>query len=226
MTAAPPHPVAPPPREKSNVWMYVLLGCGGALLLTVLLCAGIGVYVWKNAKQIGAEGARVVATQAVNESQLPEDQKRGIKGHIDRLANDFKSGAISLQDLSRVMEEIVQSPLMQIGVLYFVDQQHIRPSDLTDEEKQDASLQLERFARGLHEGSIPMTRLDDAIAPISTRGPNNQWQVKTNPTTEELRRFIATVKKEADAHHVPNEPYQVDISDELGKVIDRALGKP
>ena len=110
-------------------------------------------------------------------------------------------------------------------MVYVAEEQYINPSDLSDEEKADALLTLQRFARGVFEKSIPQKALDEITAPIKV-GPVGQQELKETITTDELKALIEAARARADEAGVPNEPFEVNIADEIDKAIDAALGKP
>lgn len=219
-------PTPPPPAKKSNALKYVLIGCLSTFVLAVIVCAVGGYLVARNAKSLGAEVARQITVGIVKQSPLPVDQKTGMIRHIDRVTADFKSDKITSEDLERVLVEIVESPLFKVGMVYFAEQQYIQPSALGDDERKEASLNLQRFARGLYEGKIPMSKLEEVTAPITVVDSDGEKKLKENPTTKELRAFLAGIKQEADDAEIPEEPFEVDIADELGAAIDRALEQP
>ena len=48
---------------------------------------------------------------------------------------------------------------------------------------------------------------------------NGRWKIKDNPTRMEIDQFIANAKASADAAMIPNEPFDLNIADELKKAI-------
>lgn len=217
-----------PPQKKSGSGMSMLfLGCGGVLLLCMCVCAGGVYYVINNVENIAAEGARMIAVAVINDSDLTDEQKQGMIGHIDGLTQDYKDGKITMDDLERVATEVTDGPLIYVGTVIFVETQYIAPSGLSTEEKEEARLNLQRFARGIYEKSIPQTAVDSAITPLQETKPDGSTELKQpgKATDEELRAFLANVEQEADAAEIPNEPFDVDIVKEFGDAIDRALGR-
>jgi hypothetical protein len=64
------------PAKKTSPWVYVAIGCGGALLLAVLAVVGFGVLVVRKGKQIEAEmkdpTARAAKVREVLGGDVPE----------------------------------------------------------------------------------------------------------------------------------------------------------
>ncbi len=54
-TTPPPAPPPPPAPKKSNVWMWLLAGCGAVLVLGAATCVGIGWYVQRKAKSMAED---------------------------------------------------------------------------------------------------------------------------------------------------------------------------
>ncbi len=170
--------------------------------------------------------ARAGTLEAVNSSKLPPDQKQKVIAKIDEVTKDFEDGKIDGQQAQKIFEELAQGPLLPLAIVYGIDEQHIKNSALPKEEKEAGRLALERASRGIVEKSIALATIRDIMAPVTIQGPNNQMQMKQQVTDEELRQFFKNAKTRADEAKVPNEPYKVNVGDELSKAIDTALGKP
>ena len=78
---------------------------------------------------------------------------------------------------------------------------------------------MQRFARGVYEKKIPTDAVDEVMKPIAETRQNGGWKTKENPTRMELDQFIANCKARADAAMIPNEPFDLNIAEELTKVI-------
>ncbi|MBI1338330.1 MAG: hypothetical protein GC164_15415 [Phycisphaera sp.] len=216
----------PTPPAKSNTWMVVLFGCLGAFVVCVIVCGGVAWYVMSNVKNIAAEGVKVVAVQAINQSQLPDDQKKGVISHIDRVTAEFKSGKITLEQLGKVLETVSESPLLYVGAVYHVRGAIIQPSGLSADEKKEADRSAQRVARGLYEKKLVEADMNYIADPIMIVDANGEQQLKPNPTDDEVREFAKRAKEKADAVNIPDEDFTVDIADELGKAIDKATANP
>lgn len=210
-----------PPTEKGNFLWYCLGGCLIMMLLAVIALGILGYVVYTNGKAIAVNTIRAGAVQMVNESELTDEDKRQITAQIDRVANDFKAGKITLEQVGEIFEELGQSPLLAIGMVYVIEQKYVTPSGLSEEEKAEAKLTLQRAARGLHEGEIAQYEIEEAAAPIMSTGPNGEQQLKDSVTDEELREFLANLKTLVDDYEIPAEEFKVEIGDEFRKAVDR-----
>lgn len=199
-------------------------GCLIALAILVLALIGGGVYVYMNWKGWAAAGVQAVAREVVNNSDLPDDQKTAILAEITTLTDDFKAGKITLEELQRVGEAVAESPLIPLAAVAAARQKYVEPSDMTDEEKASAIRSLQRFARGVHEKKIPVEAIEDVVKPITTLRPDGQWELKETPTRLELDQFVENAKSQADAAEIPDEPFDLNIAEELKKAIASARG--
>jgi hypothetical protein len=199
--------------------LRVLLIIFGVLFLCVVI---IGVYVGLHWKQWTADFANVAAQEMVKESGLPDDQKEEILSEIRHLGDDFKTGKISTEELAQIMKNVAESPLIALAGVQAAQQKYIEPSDMTAKEKADGILTLQRFARGVYEHKISKETLDDVVKPIAELRPNGNWRLKDHPTRMEIDQFLDNAKARADEAMIPNEPYDLNIADELRKAIHRA----
>lgn len=200
-------------------------GCLIATGILLLLIIGGGIFVAMNWKGWVATGTRSATQAILDESQLPADQKQKVLAKVNEVAADFENGKLTTQQLGKIAEELAQSPLMPLAVVYGIEEKHIKPSSLPKEEKEAGRLALERASRGIVEKSIAPQAIKDIMAPVTIQGPNNQMQMKQVVTDEELRQFFKNAKTRADEAKVPNEPYKINVGDELAKAIDTALGR-
>ncbi len=200
-------------------------GCLIATGILLLLIIGGGVLVAFKWKGWVGTMARSGTVSIVNSSQMPADQKQKVIGKIDEVTRDFESGKIDSQQFAKIFEELAQGPLLPLAIVYGIDEQHIKNSSLPKEEKEAGRLALERASRGIVEKSIALQTIKDIMAPVTIQGPNNQMQMKQVVTDEELRPFFKNAKTRADEAQIPNEPYKVNVGDELSKAIDTALGR-
>ena len=91
-------------------------------------------------------------------------------------SEDFENGDVSTTQFGHAMNFLMQGPFI---VKIFHDET-VMKSGLSDDEKAEASLTLQRFARGVSEGSISTTALQ-----ASTSFTKDQ-----KPTDDEIRAII------------------------------------
>jgi len=197
--------------------LKVLLIIFGVLFLCVVI---VGIYVAMHFKEWTVDLANLAAEQIVQDSGLPDDQKTSILSDIKQLGEDYKSGKVSTEELARVAQTISDSPLIPLAGVQYAREKYIEPSEMTQKEKGEAILALQRFARGVYEKKIPKDTVEDITKPVSeVNQANGRRKMKDNPTRMEIDQFVANAKASADAAMIPNEPFDLNIADELKKAI-------
>jgi hypothetical protein len=214
-----------PARSPLSRTGGIKTGCLVIFLVFLALIVGGGAYVYMNWRTWAAAGANAITERAVADSGLPQKERDQILAQVRSLSDDFKNNKISLEQMSQVGQEIVQGPIIPLAAVQAARQKYIEPSDMTAEEKAAANRSLQRFARGVYEKKISKETIDDTIKPITTLKPDGRWELKAKPTRQELDQFVANAKARADEAKIPDEPFDLDISAELKKAIDKALGR-
>lgn len=91
--------VPPPPPKKSNWWVWVLVGCGGLLLIGGIVCGGCMWWGWRLAQSMVKVQQDVEATLR-NDPRVREEfgdirevlmlQQHGQRGEKDRIPMKFQ----------------------------------------------------------------------------------------------------------------------------------------
>jgi len=194
-------------------------------LLGAGLIAGVVWYVARNVKEIASDMAREVIVSGVENSEMDEEEKQAIIAQVDRVVDKYQSGEISTEDLGRIMKELGESPLVGAFMIYSIEAKYVAPSGLSDEEKEQARLTLQRVLRGVYEETITPDELEPLLDPMTIQTPDGNRQLKETVTDQELRDFLAGCKQKADEAEVPDEPFEVKVSEEFRRAVDRALGE-
>jgi hypothetical protein len=205
-------------NERGGVLKIVLIILG----VVLAICLVVGIYVATHWKGWVANAANRAAESILRDSGLPDDQRNSITADIRRLGDDFESGRITTQQLGRITQTIANGPLLPLAGVQAARHKYVEPSDMTEKEKADAILNLQRFARGVTEKKISREEVDDVVKPVSDLMPNGRWKLKDKPSRLEIDQFIENVKAKADAAMIPNEPFDLNIADELKKAIQGA----
>ena len=212
-----------PRREGMSGCTIALIGCGAVAVLMVI---GVAVGVWyvaNNIRTIASNIAETVVIESVKDSKLPQDQKDRIVARVSQVKEDFQAGKISDEQVEQVFKNLAASPLLPLGAVEFYEEHYIKPSELSEEEKTAAIRTLERFARGVYEEKIPRDDIDKVTAPISEKNAQGEQELKDDPTADELRSMLKLAKERADKANVPDEPFEVNVADELDRAIDAGL---
>ncbi len=209
---------------SSNGGCAKAAGIGCLIIALVALIAGIFVAIYL--KDILAGTARWIATVAVEKSKLPQEQKQAIIEQIDRLIDDYKEGRITEDHLKHVLQQISESPLLPLGAVMYMEHQYVTPSGLTPAEKEKAKLTLQRLARGVFEEKIPEQAIQQIVLPLSEVDEDGDMDLKDTVTDEELRQFLQMAQDKVEEAGISQEPFVVNIADEIRKAIDNALQEP
>jgi hypothetical protein len=158
-------------------------------------------------------------------SELSQEKKSAVMVHVQDLADGFKAGDVTLEQVQRIAEELVEGPIIPVAAVYGARKQYIDPSGLSDEEKANANLQMERLARGVFEDKIDMDELEDAVDQIAVKTRENQWQLREPEVVDDkdLREMVAKITALVDEKEIPAEHFEVDVAAEVAEAIDRGL---
>lgn len=212
------------PKKKSAL-ATCLTGCLIAFVVILVLGIIAGVYAYRKFPEWAAIGISEGAKQVINETDLPEEEKVDISVQIDRLAVATRERKLSLTQMGEFFQNLVQSPLMTTLGMSMVDKKYIEPSGLSDEEKTEARVTVQRFMRGAIDQKISEAEVKKAMAPVSTQKPDGNMELKEQVTDDELKEFLATAKEQADEAGIPEEVEAVDPSDEFKRIVDKTLGE-
>ncbi len=216
-----------PPRQRS-VATTCLIGCLGMTLVLMLVLAGGIWLIYASRDKIKAfvsDTAREAIVSGIRESELDEEEKQAVIDQVDRVADLYKSGEITTEQLGRIMEELAQSPLMGAIVVISIESQYLHPSGLSDEEKQQGQRTMQRVYRGVLEEKIQQEELDDALEYVADRRDDRSIEWKAAVKDDELREFLRLLQERADAAGIPDEPFEIRISEQFQMAVDRALAK-
>jgi hypothetical protein len=224
----------PPPKSGSGCGWGLLIGCLGAVVLVIVLCAGIGLYVRNNADKWIAGIVREGIVAVVRESEIPEAEKTEVIAQIDRVVDAYKARKINQQDLEGIFQQLQESPVFVLISVWGIEQAYLAPSGLTAEEKEAGRLVVQRAMRGVVEKKISQEAIgavvpgteaeavaDGADGPLP--GDNTPSGPERRLTDDEVRQMLSQLKQLADDAQIPEEPYTVDIGDAMKQVVDKAL---
>jgi hypothetical protein len=210
------------PKQRS-AFATCLTGCLVAFVIALVLGVIAIWWAYKNFGTLAASIGSTFAKEVINQTELPAEEKTDINFQIDRLATAAKDGKVSAKRMEAFFTELVESPLLTTLVMSVVDKKYITPSGLSDEEKAEARVTIQRFMRGSIDKKITQAQMDKAMEPVSTKDKDGNVQLKQQVTDDELRAFLANAKADADAAGVPAEVPEVDPSDEFKRLVDVTL---
>lgn len=215
-----------------------LMGCGIALAVIVLLVIGVGVFVAMNWRGWAASGMDAAFDSLIVEMPIDDEQKARTEAVVDDFIGRFRDGSISLQQMTLVMKEVAESPVLPAGIAMGVGQSYFKESGLTEAQKADGMTQVRRVAQGLSEQTIDPSELRDVLAPLRAEPSDTQAiQFDMNgeririkapkaATDDDLLAFIEQARAIADQYAILPDPPAIDLATELDLAIRRALGEP
>ena len=201
-----------------------LKGCFLLLLVMVLVIGGCTYIVSKNWRGWAASFGGLMIDEALEESNLPDQEKDEIQQELERPLNALRDGRLSIGQMEELGNVLLESPLMPSLAVTVVEAQYFARSGLTDAEKLSGGIALHRFARGVIDNRIGDPAVEAVMSHIATKEDDGEWQFKKTATDEELRRMIATAAQEADRAGIPPQVPEIDPSDEIRCVIDEVMG--
>lgn len=216
-----------PPRKSGMSWLVslLLIFLGFVMLGGVLCIAGVW-YVASNIDKWVVGLGREAIVAAINDSELPPAEKTEVITQVDRLVTAYKEKKIDQTDLERVMTELQDAPALKALALYGIENEFLHGSNLPPDELEQAHRTFERALRGVYEGKIndevfyaALPDDDDQQVRLAANNPAEQASVED----DNLRELLVKLKVMSDNAKIPDEPFQLDIGDEVKKLVDRAL---
>jgi len=192
----------------------------------VLLVLGaiVGFVVMRNWRSWAANGVSQVLEQTIDQSSLPPQEKTEVKAEVDRAVQAFRNGTMSMEQLGKLMQGLTNSPLMSMIIVTAVDKQYLDKSGLTDAEKSEGRTSIRRAFRGVVDKKIPEAAVDSMMSHIADKDPRGNWKMRPQVSDDDLKAFLAEAKAEADKAQIPAEPEDIDVSAEVKRIVDSALG--
>ena len=163
--------------------------------------------------------------EALEESQLSEEQTAGINAQAERLENAIQSWGLvetmermgNLEQVSGEIQEISQHIIL-VSYGGFV-----LPNTTMPEEERRAGLRtLERSARGIDEGKLSLNNNDDDWQLNSKKSGNDSVEFDA----AEVRAHLADLQARVEAAGIPDEAYEVDLADKLKRIVDTMIAEP
>ena len=205
-------------------------GCGKGCLIAVVVVLGLvvggGLYIYNNFIGIMASQVYQAIVMQIEDSNLPEAEKQGLIKQFDRVKVAVTDGDIDQDQMNKLFEELEKSKIMPMAGILLFETSYVDASGLVDEKKTEVKLQAQRFARGVFEKKITEDEADAIFKDLSVPDPDDPQnsKLKDSLTDEELTALSGRMKALCDQHSISNEPFKIDLSGELKKVLDKVLG--
>lgn len=216
----------PSTEKRRSGWQTCLIGCLIVFVILIVIAVLVGFWISRNWRDLSAAGATAVVRQMMLESNLPPEEQQEIMVQVDRVATAFREKSISGEQVAVLMQKLVEPSLVSVFIATEIERKYLPDSGLSDEEKVAANNALLRFMRGAIDKKIQGAGFEAAMGQIAVRDPNGVWQLRKQITDEQLRAFFAEAKKQADEAGIPEQPTDIDPSEEIKKIVDEALAAP
>ena len=217
MTQIPNTPPTPK-RKPKNDWLVLILV---TLFMFGLFIATIIMIGWVYKGKMIASVVNLGLHGALTELPLPVEQKKAIIHQTDRLYEAFLEKKLDVQDMGDVVEKILQGPTLPIGAVYYAVNHQIDISQMTDEQKLAAKIQVGRMAEAGIQSKFKPDQLQpiadllkpevdaDNPQPVEIEVQTKQTVLKEKLTREELDQAVSHCKQIADDAQMttPAEPY-------------------
>ena len=196
----------PPPPERSKAMSW-FLGCLIALVVFAVLCAGGSWLACGRLVDMGIDWTHDRMVEAVEESNLPEEQVSSLVADLGRLRDAAIDGRVDWNRLEELEQEVER--MVSLGVLQFFEGTVIDDCGMEADEAAAAKRIAQRYSRGVQEGTLDLQNLD-----IRHEGGQESWDI------EEVRDTIARMQRKVDAAQIPDEPFQADVAGEFSALVD------
>ena len=209
------------PARRGNL----LVGCLAVLGVVAVLAVVGGIIVFMNWRGWMSAGMNSAMKTAVAESQLSPEQAGRINTQIDQLTDAFNSGDLTFEDMAKVVQALENHPLLGVGVLEFIEYNSLKTPGLTDEERAAGTRATQRLQRGMIEQGLTIKDIEAVLEPVSQRDSDGDLQPLQNPTAPQVRLYIDAARQQADDLGIADEPYDVDVAEQIERLINDTLGR-
>jgi hypothetical protein len=213
-------------EKQSGGGKKILIGCCGGLLLLAVLCVGGGWYGLNKAKDGAAGIMRSEMADVLAKTELSTEQIEGIDGEIERFEIAVRSWSLTetakhMANVALLPDELVNMTIhvALVGYSNFV----LPNTDLPEEERELGKRTIQRYARGIDEGTIQGGQSDRNSWELNTKQEHGE---KVEFNVDEVRALLADLQQAAEAAQVPDEPYEVDLTLKLKGIVDTVLSDP
>jgi hypothetical protein len=214
------------PERPQRSWMATcLIGCLIVAVVGILLAVFAVYWIVQNWRDVTSRFVSEGINQAIDVADLPQQEKDEIKVQVKRVTDAFRNNRMSQQQMSVLIQSLTESPILSIVAVTVAEKKYLDPSGLPDEEKAEAKITIQRFVGGAVQGTIDQNSIDMTLQNIADWQEDGGWKLRERVTDAELRAFLAVAKTEADKANVPAEPVDFDPSDEIKRIVDKAMGE-
>lgn len=220
---SPPQYMTPPRKSGGNlVLSLVMIGGGMLILLSVLVVAGVW-YAVSNLKGWLADVGREGVVAVVEQSRIPRHEKSEVIEQIDRVVAAYKAGEIGDEEMEELLTRLGDSPALAYITLYGIEEDYLEQSSLPPAEQEELRLAMRRSLYALTEKMISFDAFS-TVVPFDD-GHGEPLGLPAEDVNEIVRDWTHDLKTLCDEAGVTNDPPEVDVGDEMKKLVDELLAK-
>ncbi len=210
------------------------------------------------------QGLQAIAAAAIESSmeqqlktlRFPKEEREVILEPIKTFAQEIRDGKVAIDQGLQVVQAMKGISLDTTIDLLGFEHKYVRPSELSDAEKQAARVAITRFVKGILDESIDADRArpivltfrekmvveeegeeavaeENAEAPVGDDGAAAEGQIKFNTGIYKsaldiavIRQNIEDLKKVADKAKIEDKMFEIDVAGEIQKAIDKGMKRP
>lgn len=212
--------------EKGNCIKGMLIGCALVGVIVAMVMLGTYIYLKKHGAEFFSGLMGDFLNRALAQSTLSEEQQKAIQDQFDRVTEKFKAGEINEEHLTRFGDAFADGDLFHLMILEYVEEKWIPDSGLTEEQKANGALEIQRTKRGLAEGTFTRDQIVyiQKALPMETDAYGNE-QLVQEPTDKQLSDLIGDLKIVNDEAEIPEGEYRVDYANYVREMVDEILGE-
>ena len=138
------------PKQRS--WLQTcLIGCLIIFVFIIVIVVLATIWVTHHWRGLASDFGSAAIKQVIDTSELPPQQRQAIGEQVDRVAEAFRSGRLSMDQMGSIMEKLAKSPLMTSLIVNAAGKKYLARSGLSDAEKAAGRDTIRRFAAGAIE---------------------------------------------------------------------------
>ena len=155
------------------------IGCSVVLLFMLGITAVGGFFIAKNFRPWTADAIVAGVEEGMENIDLPADQKRQIVVRVRELGDDFAEGDLTLEEMGKIAEQIVESRTIIAGGVEFLIRSTVDDKLELDEERKDAVKRLvQRLSRGIIEEKLDEDDFKPLMEIVFEKTGENKYEMK------------------------------------------------
>ncbi len=198
-----------------------LIGCA-ILGVMVLGALGAGAYLLIHKRhEVAAAGIQLIAGRMIEDSGLSTQQKEQLRAQIDRATRRLSEGRLTLEQLRRIHGSFETGKLGILVLTATINSKWLEEVGLSSEEIKMGRRSAQRVQRGVVEGKIAPQSQEKLLRSIAGAEEGERREL----TVEEWHAVFVGLDAMADAASIPDDPYLLNLPEELRKLVDEILGE-